>query len=318
MGTDNYHTPVATAVALVFHNHEIMNLNVDQGTTILQLIQTLPCTDDPNCTPYLGSLATQIAEKWPASTTGGWATLVPLTDENDEPVVDSAGNQIYRYDLDPEIAQAVGAVAAQIRKAIFDDPQFRGTNWHPTQGTTVSQSSAEAGLKARTGIGGAGLAVTAAYGPGTTNHGVAFTAVDVTNQTNRTVQIQCRNQYLRYLSTYVQFANEGGDLQVANPTSKDTSRAKFLAWINSNYTILGIPLLGDDIPLSSVQFDVPADASIAKVYFGSLGLGGDAFSPEALDGVDPDAAAQHRHPHHPDGCRRGGVGETTQQSHRKC
>ena len=55
MGSNNYLTPVATAVALVFHSPEIMNLNVDQGTTILQLIQTLPCTDDPTCTPYLGS-----------------------------------------------------------------------------------------------------------------------------------------------------------------------------------------------------------------------------------------------------------------------
>ena len=115
-------------------------------------------------------------------------------------------------------------------------------------------------------------------------HGVAFDSVSVTNQASRTVQLQFRNAYLRYLSTYVQFANENGDLPVANPTKEDTSRAKFLSWINSNYTILGIPLFGNDIPQSSVQFDVPADASIAKVYFGSLGLGGQAFCPESLDG----------------------------------
>jgi hypothetical protein len=283
MGTTDYLTPVATAVSLVFHSPEIMNLNVDQGTTILQLIETLPCTTEPMCTPFLGTLAAQIAQKWPASTSGGWATLVQVTDVNDNPVMNSQGMPAYRYDLDPEISQAVSTVAAQVKKAIFDDPQFLGTNWHPTQGLTVSQSSTASAPSG--GVAGAAqFALTAANPAGTTVHGVAFEAINVTNQASRTVELQFRNQFLRYLSTYVQFANEGSDLPVANPTSSDTSRAKFLSWINSNYTVLGIPLFGDTIPLSSVQFDVPAEASIAKVYFGSLGLGGDAFCPESLDG----------------------------------
>ena len=282
-GGSDYRTPVDTAVALVFHSPEIMNLNVDQGSTILNLIQTLPCTDDPTCMPYLGTLAAQIAEKWPASTSGGWATLVQIADPDGKPLVDSQGKPVYRYDLDPDIAQAVTAVAGPVRSAIFDDPQFLGTNWHPTQGITVSQSSAASGLTS--GVAGADqFALTAAYPAGATAHGVAFESVSVTNQATRTIQLQFRNQFLRYLSAYVQFANENNDLPVANPTSSDTSRAKFLDVINSNYTILGIPLFGDSIPLSSVQFDVPTDASIAKVYFGSLGLGGEAFSPEAIRG----------------------------------
>ena len=282
-GGNDYLTPVDTAVALVFHNPEIMNLNVDQGATILNLIQALPCTDDPMCTPYLGTLATQIAEKWPATTSGGWATLVQVTDVNGQPVMDSQGKPAYRWDVDPDISQAASAVAAQIKKAIFDDPQFLGTNWHPTQGITVSQTSAPSGLTGRP-RGAAQFALTAAYPAGASVHGVAFDSVSVTDQASRTVQLQFRNAYLRYLSAYVQFANESGDLPVANPAKEDTSRAKFLSWINSNYTILGIPLFGNDIPQSSVQFDVPADASIAKVYFGSLGLGGQAFCPESLDG----------------------------------
>ena len=241
-GGNDYLTPVSTAVSLVFHNPEIMNLNVDQGATILNLIQTLPCTDDPMCTPYLGTLAAQIAEKWPATTSGGWATLVQVTDANGQPVVNSQGQPAYRWDVDPDISQAASAVAAQIKKAIFDDPQFLGTNWHPTQGITVSQTSAPSGLTGRP-AGAAQFALTAAYPAGASVHGVAFDSVSVTNQASRTVQLQFRNAYLRYLSTYVQFANENGDLPVANPTKDDTSRAKFLSWINSNYTILGIPAL---------------------------------------------------------------------------
>ena len=283
-GGNDYLTPLDTALSLVFHSPEIMNLNVDQGATVLNLIQTLPCTNEPMCTPYIGTLATQIAEKWPATTSGGWATLVQVIDANGKPVVDDQGKPAYRYDLDTDILQAVSTVAAQVKKAIFDNPQFLGTNWHPTQGITVSQTSATSGLTVRP-TGAAQFALTAAYPAGASVHGVAFQSVNVTNQSARTVQLQFRNAFLRYLSTYVQFANEGGDLPVANPTSSDTSRAKFLAWINSNYTVLGIPLFGNDIPLSSVQFDVPADASIAKVYFGSLGLGGQAFSPEAVEGA---------------------------------
>src|SRR5262245_8418263 len=283
MGGNDYLTPVSTAVALVFHNSEIMNLNVDQGTTILNLIQTLPCTSDPMCSPYLGTLAAQIAEKWPATTSGGWATLVQVTDVNGQPVVDSQGKPAYRWDVDPGISQAASAVAAEIKKAIFDNAQFLGTNWHPTEGITVSQTSATSGLTGGP-AGAAQFALTPAYPAGATVHGVAFDSISVTNQASRTIQLQFRNAYLRYLSTYVQFANENGDLPVANPTKDDTSRAKFLAWINSNYTVLGIPLFGDTIPLSIVQFDVPADAATAKVYFGSLGLGGQAFCPESLDG----------------------------------
>jgi hypothetical protein len=281
-GGNDYLTPVSTAVSLVFHNPEIMNLNVDQGATILNLIQTLPCTDDPMCTPYLGTLAAQIAEKWPATTSGGWATLVQVVN-NGQPVTDSQGKPVYRWDVDPGISEAAAAVAAQIKKAIFNDPQFTGTNWHPTQGITVNQTSAPSGLTGGPG-GAAQFALAAAYPAGASVHGVAFDSVSVTNQASRTVQLQFRNAYLRYLSAYVQFANESGDLPVANPTKEDTSRAHFLSWINSNYTVLGIPLFGNDIPQSSVQFNVPADASIAKVYFGSLGLGGQAFCPESLDG----------------------------------
>lgn len=276
-------TPWDTAVALVFHTPELMNLNVDQGGTILSMISSLPCAPgDTTCTdvPFLATLASLIASKWPATTSGGWATLVPAVDGTGKPVVDSNGNPVYTYELDADVEQALSSVAAQIRPSIFNDTMFEGTNWHPTHGLTVSESTASG-----TAAGAAAFAVTAAQPPGTHVHGVRFVNVEVIDAANRTVEVQFRNDFLRYLSTYVQFANQSGDLQVANPTDRDTSRAKFLNWINSNYTVLGIPLIGDDVPLSSVQFNVPADASIARIYFGSLGVGGDAFCPEAIDGT---------------------------------
>ena len=280
VGVPGFVTIFDTAAALVFHAPEIMNLNVAQGSAILGMIANLPCDPgDSSCTPFICQLAIGVAEKWPATTSGGWATLVQIVDGT-TPVVDEQGNPVYRYDVDPDIALTVGTVAQNIRTAVFGDTQFEGTNWHPTQGVTTIDSPAPTGSAA----GAAAFSVTAAYPRGTHPHGVKFVTAGVTDAANRTVQLQFRNDYLRYLSTYVQFANEAGDLPVQNPTSEDTDRAKFLAWINSNFTVLGIPRLGDDVPLSTVQFDVPADASIAKVYFGSLGVGGDPFCPEAVAG----------------------------------
>lgn len=276
---DTYQTPTETAVALVFHNQELTNLNVDQGTSIINLIQTLPCTG-PGCTPFIGTLAEMVGAAWPATTHGGWATLTQLLNTDGTGIVDSNGNPVYQYVPTDDIAETACSVAVQIKNVIFDDPTYEGNNYHPTQGMTVSDGSGGGG----SGAGTTSFNLTGSHPAGSSAHGVKFETISVTSQSNRTVQIEFRNAYIRYLSTYVQFANEGGDLPVENPTSLDTSRAKFLAYISSNYTLLGIPLVGDDIPLSNVGFNVPANASIAKVYFGSLGLGGQAFSPEAVGG----------------------------------
>jgi hypothetical protein len=274
-------TPWDTAIALVFHSPEVMNLNVDQGGAILGMINSLPCTPgDTTCTqvPFLATLASAIANKWPATTSGGWATLLPVRDANGTLVVDGSGNPVYTYDLDAGVAQSVTSVAAQIKPYIFNDARFKGTNWHPTEGITVSQPAATATAAA------ASFAVTAAHPRETHVHGVKFEAVEVLDAVNRTVQLQFRNDYIRFMSAFVQFANAAGDLPVQNSDPQDTSRSQFLSLINSNYTILGIPLFGNDVPLQGVQFNVPADASIAKVYFGSLGTGGQAFCPEAVPG----------------------------------
>ena len=189
--------------------------------------------------------------------------------------------------MDDEVAQSACALAREIKKEIFDDEQFQGLNWHPTEGITVTDGT-DGGSQdpAALGAGTGDFSVTAEHPARTSVHGVKFTDSTVTDQANRMVELTFRNAYLRYLSIYVQFANEGRDLPVEFPTKQDTFRAKFLKWTHSNYTVLGIPLIGDDIPSSSVCFNVPSEASKAKVYFGSLGLAGEAVSPEAVPGAE--------------------------------
>ena len=283
---DDFVTPVDSAVALVFHNQEITNIDPDMGSDILTLIQTLPCApSQPECTPFLGTLAEQIAASWPATTTGGWATLVPLTDQDGNQVFDANGDAVYSYDVRDDIAALGCSVAGQIRKVIFDDPQYEGTNWDPTEGMTADTASASASAAAGA-LQGSDISVTAAHPEGTTVHGVNFVTIEVIDQANRTVQVEVRNRFLRYISAFVQFTDESGNAVPPDMSADqfDTSRSAFLTFLNSNYTILGIPLLGDDVPLSSFQFNVPKTASISTVYLGSLGLGGDAFCPEAITG----------------------------------
>ena len=178
----------------------------------------------------------------------------------------------------------------QIKKAIFNDAQYEGTNWHPTEGVTT-QDGAASGSRAAAILRGLGaqttdIAVTGSHPAGTTVHGLNFETISVIDQGNRTAQIELRNRFLRYVSAFVQFSDEAGNLVDLgrDATQFDTTRAGFLTSLTSNYTILGIPLLGDDVLLGKFQFDVPPDASIAQVYLGSLGVGGEAFSPEAITG----------------------------------
>ena len=283
-GGNDYLTPVSTAVSLVFHSPEIMNLNVDQGATILNLIQTLPCTDDPMCTPYLGTLAAQIAEKWPATTSGGWATLVQVIDANGKPVVNEPGQARLPLRSRPRHrAGGVGGSGGRSRRRSSTTRSSSAPTGIRPRASRSARRSAPSGLTGRP-AGAAQFALTAAYPAGASVHGVAFDSVSVTNQASRTVQLQFRNAYLRYLSTYVQFANEDDDLPVANPTNRRHQSGEVPGLDQQQLHDPGHSLFGNDIPLSSVQFDVPADASIAKVYFGSLGLGGEAFCPESLDG----------------------------------
>ena len=57
-----------------------------------------------------------------------------MTDLDGNPVRDEQGNQVYRYDLDDEIATLASAVVQDIRQAfIVNNPQFEGNNWHATK-----------------------------------------------------------------------------------------------------------------------------------------------------------------------------------------
>ncbi|MEO7338881.1 MAG: hypothetical protein ABIV63_20095, partial [Caldimonas sp.] len=298
-----YSTPWDVAVFLVFHHPEVMNLKPDLGADILDRIGSLPCAStDPTCAPYLSALAQAIAVSieqngYPTTTPGGWATLVAQTYADGSPLLDETGQQLYRFDIDDTIASATGKVVQQALGDIFDDPLFEGTNWHATTGiaskagTAATPATAPTALvralrKATGQAAGGTFDVEAEHPAGATISGVYMDSLTVTDPAARSVRLTVRNTYLRFLSTYIQY-HDANDVQlpISNPGQLDSSRAQYLQMVGSNNQIMGIPYQGTDVSSTDIEFTVPDNAASATVMFGSLGLGGDAFTKEAVAGT---------------------------------
>jgi len=284
--SNTYLTPLTTAVAFCFHHPDVMNLQLTLGAnTLIAYIQDLPasCTDPTQGCKYIDELAFEIATHSPATTAaGGWATLVPQTYADGKPVLDQNGDQVYRYDLADGTTAAMATPLREVLAAVFDDPKYEGSNWNATTGlANVAQPPA----------GAAGLpqdeafAVQATLPVGSTHNGIEFVSLSVTDATSRSIDLQIRNRYLRWLRAYAQyFAPDGTPLPVENPTDDDTSRAKYIREVTSNNQIMGIPLMGNDVGKTNLRFEIPEAASKARVIIGGLGMGGEAFCPEALVG----------------------------------
>jgi hypothetical protein len=280
-----YVTPLTTAVALCFHHPEVMNLNTQLGAnTLIAYIENLPadCTDPTQGCKFVDPLAFWIATHSPATTTpGGWATLVAQTDANNQLVVDQNGDQVYRYDLTDDTLAQIATPVQEILKAVFDDPRYEGSNWNATTGVTRVDQSASAASEATDSA----LQLQATLPVGSTHNGIEFVSLAVTDSMNRSVQLAIKNRYLRWLRAYAQYLTpDGTALPVAGPDSDDTTRAKFIREITSNNQIMGIPLMGNAVGNTCLEFEIPAAASTARIFIGSLGLGGEAFCPEAVVG----------------------------------
>lgn len=276
--------PLTTAVAFCFHHPDLMNLNLTLGAnTLIAYIQDLPasCTNPDLGCKYIDGLAFEIATHSPATTTpGGWATLVPQTYADGKPLLDQNGDPVYRYDLSDGTTQQMAEPLRQVLAAVFDDAKYEGSNWNATTGlANIEQSGAAAPP------GGSPFEVQASLPVGSTHNGIEFVSLAVTDAASRGIDLEIRNRYLRWLRAYAQyFAPDGTPLPVQSPTDDDTTRAKYLREITSNNQIMGIPLMGNDVSKTNLRFEIPEAASKARIIIGGLGMGGEAFCPEALVG----------------------------------
>jgi hypothetical protein len=289
---EEFISPWDAAVSLVFFHPEIMNLDLDQGPEILELIGSLPCPDDsdPSCVKFLDALAFRIANHWPATESGltvfngnvvpAWAKLVALVDPaSGEPLLDSLGEPAYHTELAPETIAAAQQTIRETLRAVFNDPRFEGTNWHNLTGRSATAFSfaADTGTAAQS----PGFQLVAEHPPGTNAHGLDIVSLRIIDQAKRRLELEVRNWHLRTHALHLQFANEVGPLPIGTPAPGDTERAKRLGMVITANTIAGIPV---PFETQKYQFEVPSEATKATVLFGSLGMGGDPFCPEALFG----------------------------------
>lgn len=287
--------PTDIAAYLVFHHPEVMNLNAELGAEILDRIENFPCdASDTACLKTIGTLAFQIAAMtaahgYPSTLPGSWATLIPMVDLDGHAVVDETGEPVYRYDLHDEIAVATGEVVKVILRGIFDDPLFEGTNWHATSGIATQAGAASSAPRAAAATESFGIA--AAHPVGSTIAGVRMVGLEVTDPASREITLTIRNDYLRFVSVYVQFRDgnvdndpDGELLSVEDPGQMDTTYSQYVTMAPSNAQIMGIPFQGDQVESTSIRFTMPTAAASATVLLASLGLGGDAFGKEAVLG----------------------------------
>ena len=264
-GLDAYATPFDTAVCLVFHHPEVMNLDPDLGAEILRRIGSLPCADgDANCTPYVGTLAFRIAtlistHGYPTTTPGSWATLVPLVDADGKPYVDEKGQPRYSFELQADVATAVGGVVQQVLKDIFDDPLFKGSNWHETTGLAHESVEAPQATALAAAVDAA-FAVSATRPSGSTFSGMRMVDLAVTDTGKRSVRMSIKNDYLRFVGVFVQYLDSQGTiLPVEQPDVLDGDQSKFLHLMSSNNQIMGIPFQGGDVATTRIEFSFPPE-----------------------------------------------------------
>jgi len=297
------------AAFLVFHHPEIMNLDADLGCEILQRIYSLPCGQgDTICFPYLTELSEELEDLGCASTTpGGWATLVPqmqlVFDDNgdlipegdayrEDSLLDEDGQPVYDFEPHEDLKEPLRFVVQEVLKEVFDDEGLAGHNWHAPEGmSTLHQQAANEMAKAAD----SGFKVQADSPQGTVLHGIEIADLEVKDQQAREVEVQLINWHLRFVNVHVEYFQDDTQQKfkrkpLANlpylRTEQDTERAQFLRTLPTNSLAGAVSqFVGPDFLKPSpyaVSFTMPLEATGARLYFGSLGVGGNPFCPEAV------------------------------------
>lgn len=275
LAEQNWVSPRDMALALIFHHNEIVRLEPDQAATVCAHIDSSPLLD------HLARAVEGLE---------GYDPFVPVyaTDFDDVPVLDSDGEQFVHWDPSDELLVAADAVVKDVLGRIFDDPGLENANWHAASGRTSID------IEETSDLGAAPEAFEADYPADARNrssaHGLYFTGLKLVDAEKRTVQLEVKNFWLRYLTAHVDFYNNSGfgvrseEPPVNNVIDKDLFRvvtptgsalkSRFLAVIGSNSDILGIPVLPEHQSPTILRFNIPPGASSAQVSFLTLGLGG--------------------------------------------
>ena len=282
------------AMALVCNHPEVGSFD---APTLAYVQQMIVCADQ-----NLVNLAASLYTQGPATTAGGWATLVGYTDpKTGKPAVASNGDTLYTTQYSPTTLRLMGLAIASVVTKVKNDPML-GANI-----TGLDKSTANDSLQGKMWVtrDGTPTRPTAPQAPSsalqsssrgllTSATGTSYTALDVSSGngyrvdnvsgSGRTVSFTVDNWYLRYLGLYIRFLDGAGqpiaysDLPANNqqPFVQSLSGTYdcYLGLVGQEFVIFGVPLRQFS---ESYTITLPASAASIQILSGGLGSGTNSY-----------------------------------------
>ncbi len=257
-------------------------------------------------TQLLGEI---IASQGPATTTGGWATQTPLIDpDTNQPFKNSSGDDQLMPVWSDETQQFAGQAIAPALQTTKNDTTL-GANITNVDPETVSDVLTDDPTTGAVWTLHDGMPTVDQSGPDFVPQQGAF-SFQFNNQSpekgyrveivsvddSRTITIQVKNWYVRYLGLYVRYL-DGNNQPIAVSSIADTLQASgnfplwdlglngefdvFLSLINPEFLVYGIPVQSTTIKRT---FPMPETAVSVQILSGGLGGGNNPFPDTLIPG----------------------------------
>lgn len=287
---------VSTAQSFLFHHQDL----ITNDPTLSGIIINTYMVGDASIAQGINTMATLMRTMGPPTETSGWATLEPFTPpENSDTGFD--GNKTYYKQNPTSQVQAAALTPLQpLLICVQNDPNFKDKKWSVQPGSSTVSATPPTTPKA---AGGGGAAtVLAATGGDNWNAALANTsavsgfqaAITVLDQTNKQLQVDLSNSYIRYLCAYIHFYDASGNAMsvpdwtpdfddgIGGEVSKliydlatdlgiQTDEVRYLGYLSPINSVLGVPI-GPDGTLS-VKVTFPDGAVSCSIYGSGLGIG---------------------------------------------
>ncbi|MEJ8836748.1 hypothetical protein [Ramlibacter sp. AN1133] len=277
---DAYRNYFDQAVALVSHHPEVGSFD---APTLAYVQQAIICRD-----VHLLKLVRSLIAQGPATTSGGWATLVPVIDpETGQPERDDDGQLRYFTQHSAQTLALTGEAIRSVLRAVkndpvlganitdlgvdSDNPALAGKLWVVNNGVPTG------GLDAL--LAGLGAGASASWALSDPSNATGY-KVDSVRTDGRTVKFRVCNWFVRYLGLFIRYLDGAGkpialkDLPLAIQLNYKGELSGpnecFLGMVNPEFVLLGIPLKQDEQWFS---VEVPEIASSFQVLAGGLGAG---------------------------------------------
>ena len=234
----------------------------------------------------------------------GWATLVPITDDDThQPFRNQKGNNKGLIQYTPDWHPVVDAIAGQgsvsIAPGVKNDEKL-GADITGSDGTSQPNGALWArhdGFPTvdQTGIAsGAAVADTVSWTltDKSVDLGLLITATVAEQSGGPQVTLTCANWYVRWIGIYLQFLKDDGTpipvselppntIPDNNPAS-NTTDALFGSMVSPEFTILAIPV---DAGYSTIVFNMPSAARKVRILGSGLGYGSVIYPDTVVPGA---------------------------------